>query len=90
MSRLIPQQELDNLSQYFDQYLREQMENYNIPGLAFAYVYQGEVVTGGYGFADMDNEIPIDPSATLFPWKILPNPSQLLQCSSSASAVLWI
>ena len=61
------QQELDNLSQYFDQYLREQMENYNIPGLAFAYVYQGEVVTGGYGFADMDNEIPIDPSATLFP-----------------------
>lgn len=61
------QLDMEVLADYFDRYLREQMENYEIPGLAFALVNHGEIITGGYGFADVENEIPVDPNTTLFP-----------------------
>lgn len=62
-----PNSPLDELADYFDQYFLEQMRVNNIPGLAFAFVYEGNTITRGYGFADVENAVVMDPLTTLFP-----------------------
>jgi CubicO group peptidase (beta-lactamase class C family) len=52
---------------YLDEFILAQMEANNIPNAAVAVVANGEVVyLQGYGFADMDQQIPVDANQTLF------------------------
>ena len=63
--------EVDALVEYFDKYFNEKLEQYNIPGLAYALVSDGEIVARGYGFANIDQGIGVDPNITLFPMEDL-------------------
>ena len=66
-----PQRELDTLAGYFDQYFAEQMQKHNIPGLAYAFVSGGQMVARGFGFANIEQGIAVDPNTTLFPMEDL-------------------
>lgn len=49
-----------------DQYIAEQMKEWNVPGLAVAIVWDGEVIhSKGYGFRDIEKRLPVTPK-TLF------------------------
>lgn len=52
---------------FFEQYFQEKMTELTIPGLAFAFINQDEVFSAGYGYADVDNMILVDPATTVFP-----------------------
>jgi CubicO group peptidase (beta-lactamase class C family) len=52
---------------FVDAFILAQMEKNQITNAAVAVVSNGEVVyLNGYGFADMDRQIPVDPNQTLF------------------------
>ncbi|MBC8504049.1 MAG: beta-lactamase family protein [Chloroflexi bacterium] len=47
-------------------YLAEQMETHHIPGVVFTMVKDGEVFfSKGYGYADLENQAPMDPEETV-------------------------
>jgi CubicO group peptidase (beta-lactamase class C family) len=49
-----------------DVYLRQEIKDQNIPGLAVAMIHRGEVlVARGYGLANIEHEVPVD-DRTLF------------------------
>ncbi len=59
----IPVNELENR---IDSFMQEQIGN-TTPGLAIAVVKDGRVVLmKGYGYADLENKIPVDPQNTVF------------------------
>jgi len=52
---------------FFDQTISEQLNNEHIAGATVAVVKDGEIVfSKGYGFADVDAQIPVDANNTLF------------------------
>ncbi len=52
---------------YFDRYFTSALEQRSIPGAAFAYIYRGEILFAkGYGFADLEARLPVDPRQTRF------------------------
>jgi CubicO group peptidase (beta-lactamase class C family) len=54
------------LQTFADAFFAEQLENLNIPGLVFVFVQGGEVVYAqGYGYADLEREIPMDADASV-------------------------
>ncbi len=58
------QQELE---EFLDGLFSEKMEEYHIPGAVFSMVKDGEIfLTRGYGYGDLENNIPADPRGTLF------------------------
>lgn len=65
------QSKLDVLTDYFEQYFSGQMQKFNIPGLAYAFVNEGQIVARGYGFANIEQDITVDPTTTLFPMEDL-------------------
>jgi CubicO group peptidase (beta-lactamase class C family) len=55
------------LETFLDQFLIRQMEELHIPGLAFALVKDGKIFfSKGYGYANIEKKIPVDPEKTLF------------------------
>jgi CubicO group peptidase (beta-lactamase class C family) len=65
----IESQPLDSrdLEVFLDRFFGEQMEKLHIPGAAFSLVKDGEIITSkGYGFADLENKIPVTPERTIF------------------------
>lgn len=55
------------LEAFLDAYFAEQMASLHIPGVTFVLVKDGEVFFAkGYGYADLDNQIPYDPDKTVF------------------------
>lgn len=55
------------LETFLDAFFAEQMEALHIPGAIVVFVRDGEVfLAKGYGFADLENQIPVDPNQTLF------------------------
>ena len=51
---------------FLDAYLAEQMATYHIPGVVFTMVKDGEVFfSKGYGYADLENQAPMDPEETV-------------------------
>lgn len=49
-----------------DEFIVEQMKDWNVPGLAIAIVHGGKVILSkGYGFRDVERKLPVTP-ATLF------------------------
>jgi len=56
-----------DVEKYFDAHIHQQMEEFNIPNAAVSVVIDGEVIMArGYGYADLDKKIPVDPNTTLF------------------------
>ena len=52
---------------FADSFFQSALEDYNIPGAVFAAVENGEVLFArGYGYADLNNSIPVDPEKTMF------------------------
>ena len=55
------------LEAFLDELLARQMEENHIPGGAVAVVRDGEVLLAkGYGYADLENGVPVDPELTVF------------------------
>lgn len=71
-SPVIPSGELGptdaaELEGFLDELLLSQMEENHIPGAAVAVVRDGQVLLAkGYGYADLENGIPVDPELTVF------------------------
>lgn len=55
------------LEAFFDARLAESMERNHVPGAVLTVVHEGEVVLlKGYGHADVESGIPVDPEGTVF------------------------
>ena len=55
------------LKAFLDELFAAQMEENHIPGAAVAVVRDGEMLLAkGYGYADLENGIPVDPELTVF------------------------
>jgi CubicO group peptidase (beta-lactamase class C family) len=53
--------------QFFDTFFAEKMSAYHVPGAALVIVKDGEVIfSKGYGYANIENAIPVDPGKTVF------------------------
>jgi CubicO group peptidase (beta-lactamase class C family) len=60
--------ELDqaDLEEFLDDFFADQMSNLQIPGAAVTVVQGGEIIAArGYGYADLERNIPVDPANTL-------------------------
>ena len=56
-----------NVEDFFDGLMAAQLQAARIPGATVAVVADGEILlTKGYGYADMENQIPVDGEETLF------------------------
>src|SRR5215211_421034 len=52
---------------FLDEELGREMEKYHIAGAAVSVVKDGELFFAkGYGYADLENKIPVDPEQTIF------------------------
>src|SRR5215218_9760750 len=55
------------LKAFLDEELGREMEKHHIAGAAVSVVKDGELFFAkGYGYADLDNKIPVDPEQTVF------------------------
>jgi len=55
------------LGSFLDELLGRQMEEHHIAGAAVSVVKDGELIFAkGYGYADLENSLPVDPEQTLF------------------------
>jgi len=55
------------LEAFLDELMAAQMEEYHIPGAMVSVVKDGTLFFAkGYGYADLENQIPVDPERTLF------------------------
>lgn len=55
------------LEAFLDELLKQEMEENHIAGAAVSVVKDGEVfLTKGYGYADLEGNIPVDPDQTIF------------------------
>ena len=63
----IVQIDLKKLEPFLDEFFKNKMEQYHIPGLVFLLVKDGEVFfTKGYGNVDVQNQKPVLPDETVF------------------------
>ncbi len=61
--------ELDvlNVTTFFDEAAPDFLEQFNIAGMAISVVKDSEIIfSKGYGYADVENQLPVDANATLF------------------------
>ena len=55
------------LEAFLDELFEKQMEEYHIAGAAISVVKDGKLfLAKGYGYADIENKIPVDPEKTIF------------------------
>jgi CubicO group peptidase (beta-lactamase class C family) len=55
------------MEKFMDTLFARQMDEYHIAGAAVAVVKDGQLFfTKGYGYADLENKIPVDPATTIF------------------------
>lgn len=69
LSAEIVDNSIDELKDYFELYFNNKIAEYNLPGLAYAFVHQGQIITRGYGYGDLENQVLIDPETTIFPFE---------------------
>ncbi len=56
------------LETWLDEFMAEQMEKLHVPGVTFSLVQNGELFFAkGYGYADLEQQIPVVADRTLFP-----------------------
>lgn len=57
----------DNIENLVDKVIKNDMEKLHIPGAAVVITKDEEVIfSKGYGYADLENEIPVNPEKTIF------------------------
>lgn len=57
----------EELSAFLDGVMATSMDSNHVPGAVVVVVKDGEVFfAGGYGYADLESKIPVDPATTLF------------------------
>lgn len=57
----------DDIAAFADRFFSEQMAKHHIPGAVFVLVKDGEIVVSkGYGYADLERKIPVNPETTGF------------------------
>lgn len=57
----------EDVEAFFDRIVTAQLDKDNIPGAAIAMVKDGELLfTKGYGYANLERKIPVNPDTTLF------------------------
>ncbi len=57
----------EDIAETIDELMEEKLTEANIPNAAVSIVYDGEIIfEKGYGFADIESEIPVDPETSLF------------------------
>jgi len=57
----------DDLAAFLDAFIAEGLEAYSLPGVTVSVVVDGATVfAGGYGYADLERGIAVDPGTTLF------------------------
>ena len=57
----------DDIELFADTFFQKALEEYQIPGAVFVAVENGEIIfSRGYGYADLENSIPVDPEKTMF------------------------
>ncbi len=57
----------EDLEAFVDGFFTERMEAHDVPGAAFVLVEDGEIVLAkGYGYADLEGQVPVDPRTTVF------------------------
>ena len=57
----------DDIGFFADSFFERTMAEHHIPGAVFVAVENGQVIYAkGYGFADLDQSIPVDPEKTMF------------------------
>ncbi len=62
-----PKLNASDVELFLDTIIVQQMEKHNIPNLTVSIVYGGEIlVAKGFGYADYEAKIPVDPEQTLF------------------------
>ncbi len=55
------------LEEFLDKLFTEKMAEFHVPGAVFSMVKDSEIfLKKGYGYADLENDIPVDPNYTLF------------------------
>jgi len=55
-----------DLEQFVDEFFNAQMVELHVPGVSISVVDNGEIILAkGYGFADLEDNIPVDPAKTL-------------------------
>ena len=63
----LAQSDTNEMESFFDSFMEENLAELNIPGAALVVVQDGEIILSkGYGFADVDAQIPVDPAETVF------------------------
>src|SRR5690554_639967 len=59
--------EADDLEAFMDRIIVSQLDENNIPGATLSVVKDGKtLLSKGYGFADLENRVPVDPDRSLF------------------------
>lgn len=62
-----PASDQEGLEAFLDGVIQNQMTEHNIVGVTMALVQDGEIVLlKGYGYADLEEKIPVNPSRTIF------------------------
>jgi len=57
----------NELNRFMDQLITERLEKYEIPSYTVSVVQDGNIIFAkGYGYADIDKTVPVDPEQTLF------------------------
>jgi CubicO group peptidase (beta-lactamase class C family) len=55
------------LQEFLDGFIQAKMVEYYVPGAAIVVVKDGAVLySGGYGYQDVENKVPVDPGRTIF------------------------
>ncbi|WP_066505512.1 serine hydrolase domain-containing protein [Abyssisolibacter fermentans] len=61
------EKEAANFKQMVDNYMIKAMEECHVPGATLVAVKDGKILLKkGYGYADLENKVPVDPDKTLF------------------------
>lgn len=59
--------DIQSLEAFFDKSFAENMVKYHVPGATYALVKDGKILSSkGYGFADLEKQITVNPAQTLF------------------------
>lgn len=67
LSKLDESIDSGELERYIDTAFNNNMKKYNIPGAVISIVKDGEIILSkGYGYADLEEKIPVVPDKTLF------------------------
>lgn len=64
-----PQVSPPTLAEQIDRTMQDEMQQAHIPGAVVVVVKDGQIIfSRGYGYADLENQIPVDPATTL--WRV--------------------